>query len=236
MQDADSQIDLSAIVLTRGSHLSADQGLSLLEAVCIATAEDVSDSPSCVDPILAAFGRSWNEGMRSDNERAQLKQYIMRLPSETKSVTLSQRLGWMAADWLIRVHVPAWLSLLPSLVVHADAIRAESPLASVEDLQRIQPLLNAANLNANGVAVVAVDADWSIPWDAARAAGLTAARDAASTAGIGPIWGAVWTAGWAAAYKGLKGALADQLEPTVQELQASAHQLFSSMIDRPEAA
>jgi hypothetical protein len=67
---------LDTITLKAGAHDNPDDGGCLLEIVSLFAGERWSDRPGCVCPTLAAFGRSWNDGMRSDDERAQLKPYI----------------------------------------------------------------------------------------------------------------------------------------------------------------
>ena len=213
------ELNLDEIVLNYGAHGSAEDGHCLLEVVSMFAGEDFGDSPACVDPVLAAFGRSWNDGMRSDAEREQLKQYITRLPGTAKGKDLSQKRGWMAADWFIRVHTAAWLALTPTLAHHAEAIKATPPITCPSDLERVQPLLNAAKKDA------------AAAWDAARAAAGAAAgdaaRDAAWAAARDAAWAAARDAAWAAAWDAAGGAL----DPTVKNIQASAHELFGAMID-----
>src|SRR5215469_9956343 len=112
--------DLEQIVLHHGNHGSPEQGHCLLEVVSMFAGETFGDAPQCVDPVLRSFGMAWNDGMRSDEERAQLKQYIVRLVGTNKSTELSQKRGRMAMDWLIRVHCAEWLALDSGLAHHAD--------------------------------------------------------------------------------------------------------------------
>ncbi|MBU9262007.1 hypothetical protein KTD13_16750 [Burkholderia multivorans] len=100
--------DLETLTIHQGGHESPDEGHCLLEVVSMFAGEQFSDSPKCVDPILAQFGRSWNDGMRSDEERAQLKIYITRLPGTNKGPEHSQKRGWMAMDWIVRTYCAAW--------------------------------------------------------------------------------------------------------------------------------
>ncbi|MCO1435415.1 hypothetical protein L0Z13_11770 [Burkholderia multivorans] len=231
--------DLETLTIHHGGHKSPDEGHCLLEVVSMFAGEQFSDSPKCVDPILAQFGRSWNDGMRSDEERAQLKIYITRLPGTNKGPELSQKRGWMAMDWIVRTYCAAWLALNPRLAHHADALKALPPITCVADLQAAQPKLDAAKKGA------------ATAWDAARAAALAAARaaagvaawDAARAAAGVAAWVAAWDAAraaagdaaWAAALAAARAAAWDaawaKLEPTVKQLQASAHDLFSRMID-----
>ncbi len=55
---------LIEFTLERGSHEPNDTGhMCLLEAVAWVAGEKWSDQPQCVDPVLAAFGRAWNDGL-----------------------------------------------------------------------------------------------------------------------------------------------------------------------------
>jgi hypothetical protein len=254
--------ELDAITLNHGKHHGADEGHCLLEVVSMFAGEAFSDAPSCVDPVLRSFGMSWNDGMRSDDERAQLKQYIARLVGTNKGSALSQKRGWMAMDWLVRVHCAAWLALNPGLAHHSETLKALPPITCTADLAAAQPKLKLAKKDA----AAARDAAWGAAWNAARAAAGDAAGTAAGTAARAAAgdaagdaagtaagaaawdaaraaawaaardaaWGAAWNAARAAAWAAAGDAAGAALEPTVLALQASAHELFSKMIDAAE--
>ncbi len=201
---------LATIKLQSGSHSNKAEGMCLLEATALFSGEKFSDHPACVDPVLASFGRSWNDGLRSDEEREQLKLYIPQLVGTRGSDELSQKRGWLAMDWLVRVHVSAWLSLTPALVSHADALKALPPLTCEADLGRAMPALEKARTASREARAAA----WDAAGDAAWAAAGAAAGDAA--------WAAAGAAAW------------DALKPTVEVLQKSAHELFARMIGTKE--
>ena len=256
------QLDLESIVLNHGGHKSPEDGACLLEVVSMFAGEAFSDKPSCVDPVLRSFGISWNDGMRTDEERAQLKQYITRLVGTNKGYAVSQKRGWMALDWLIRVHTAAWLALTPACAHHSEALKALSPITCAHDLSHAMPALDKARTGAReawaaaraaaGAAARAAawaaaraaawDAAWDAAWAAARAAAGAAARAAARAAAWDAAWDAAWAAAraaawdaaWAAAGDAAGAAAKAKLEPTVLALQASAHELFSKMIDTEE--
>ncbi|HIE4431962.1 hypothetical protein [Burkholderia multivorans] len=235
--------DLETLTIHHGGHKSPGEGHCLLEVVSMFAGEQFSDSPKCVDPILAQFGRSWNDGMRSDEDRAQLKIYITRLPGTNKGPELSQKRGWMAMDWIVRTYCAAWLALNPRLAHHADALKALPPITCVADLQAAQPKLDAAKKGAATARDAARDAAWEAArdaaWEAAGAAAWAAsgaaAGDAAGAAAGDAAWDAAWVAAWdaagVAAWAAAWSAARAKLEPTVKQLQASAHELFSRMID-----
>jgi hypothetical protein len=249
-----TKIDIEAVVLKSGAHSSPEDGACLLEVVSLFAGENFGDSPACVDPILAQFGRAWNDGMRSDAERAQLKQYITRLPGTNKGSPLAQKRGWMALDWLIRVHTAAWLARNPRLVHHAETLKILPPITCSDDLVAAQPKLDSAKNDAAAARAAARaaawdaagDAAWAAAWDAAGAEARDAAWAAAWDAARAAAWAAARAAAWAAARAAAGdaaraaaraaagGAAKEKLEPTVVELQASAHDLFSRMIDATE--
>ena len=115
-------LDLSTLVLKAGGH-TPGKDMCLLEAAAYIADEPWSDRPQCVDPVLAAFGRSWNDDMRTDEERASLKQYIPLLIGTADDPELSQRRSWMALDWLVRVQAATWLRAA-GIEQHATALAA----------------------------------------------------------------------------------------------------------------
>jgi hypothetical protein len=239
--------DIDTITLSHGKHMRPDEGMCLLEATALFSGEPFSDHPVCVDPVLASFGMSWNDGMRSDEERAQLKQYIARLPGTNKGLELSQKRGWLAMDWLIRVHTAAWLALNPGLAHHADTLKALPPITCTAELVAAQPKLDAARKDAAAAWAAAWAAAGAAARAAAGAAAWAAARAAAGAAARADAGAAAWAAAGDAAGAAARAAAGDaawdaaraaawdaagaKLEPTVLALQASAHELFSKMID-----
>ena len=136
-----------------------------------------SDHHDCVCPTLAAFVRSWNDGLNDDDRNTILKPLIPALVNTRGSNALDERRSMMAADWLIRVHTPAWLRLA-KLDAHADALEALPEITSQEQMPAIQSLINAARRDAAAARAAAGAAAWDAAWAAARAAARVAAGDA----------------------------------------------------------
>ena len=132
-----------------------------------------SDHHDCVCPTLAAFVRSWNDGLNDDDRNTILKPLIPARVNTRASNALDERRSMMAADWLIRVHTPAWLRLA-KLDAHADALEALPEITSQEQMPAIQSLINAARRDAAAARAAAGAAAWA----AARAAARVAAGDA----------------------------------------------------------
>ena len=151
-------IDLDSIVLLEGSHGSREQGVCLLEAVAWWAHEEHTDRPSCVDGTLAAFGRTWNDGLRSDVERGQLKPYIRALVGTAGTPDDASRRAWLALDWSVRVSTPAWLDLA-GLAGQAQRLRGLPELTAADD--DVLALLREVRSDAAAARAAAGDAAWS---------------------------------------------------------------------------
>ena len=153
------------------------------------------------------------------------------------SKPLREKRSWLAIDWILRVHTPAWLALSPATAEHAAQLRALAPITSEPELAKAQVALDAARR----AAAAAWAAAWDAAWAAARDAAWDAARDAA--------WAAAWAAAWDAArdaardaaqkakaegkneYDAARAAADAYFAQTVAELQPSAQDLFLRMIN-----
>ncbi len=208
---------LESISLLHGSHSTRDEGMCLLEAVAFVAGESHTDYPQCVCPVLASFGRSWNDGLESDAERNRLlKPLIPRLINTKGSPALTEARSWMALDWLIRVQTPAWMDLTESLREHAAILRALPQQNSGEAIKHSAAAGAAAGAAARAAAGAAAgDAAWAAAWAAARAAARAAA--------------------WAAARAAARAAAGDALTPTKEALKVSALDLFERMIALQES-
>lgn len=203
---------LGCLTLKSGGHGSRTDGVCLLEAVAWVAGEKHSAHPEGVCPVLGAFGRAFNDGLRSDEDRGRLlKPLIPKMVGTRATPQIEERRTFMAIDWLVRVHTPAWLDLREKGRPHAIALRALSPITDVAGLVAAQPLLDAARAEARADAEQAYAA-----WDAARDSAWDAARNAAA-------WDAAYPVAYAAAMAIFK--------PVVESLQQSAIDLFDRMIE-----
>jgi hypothetical protein len=178
----------------------------------------LTDASPCVSPVIGAFVRAWNDAM-PDEARTRLLAPLLPLLLDTATGDDDdERRVWMAADWLVRVHVPAWLDLTPSLAGHAQALRA---LPKLHSRAAARAAAGAAALDAALDAALAAGRDAAL--DAARAAALAAALDAALDA--------AWDAALAAGRDAGRDAARDALSPTTATLQVSAADLLRRMCE-----
>jgi hypothetical protein len=174
-------------------------------------AETFTDDHPSISRVIRSFSIAFNDGIKDDQRRTDLlKPYAVKILGTKTNAADEETRAWMATDWLVRVHTPAWLDLA-GLSEHAASLRSLAPLTSSEiALAAQQTIRNAADASyAAGAA--AWDAAWAAAgaaaWDAAGAAAGAAARaaagaaawDAAWAAAGAAAWDAAWDAAWAAA-------------------------------------
>jgi hypothetical protein len=170
---ADRLAQIEALSLSSGSHEEFESGMCVMEAVSYITGEPWGDAPQCACPVITSFMVAWNDGLPNDEDRGRLlKPLIPQIVGTRSTPEVEARRSYMALDWLIRVHTPKFLGLVPELAHHAKALR---------DLDAI---VDMAGATAAGARVRAArDAAWAAAWaaagDAARAAAGAAAGAAA---------------------------------------------------------
>src|SRR5215469_10789169 len=142
-------IDIESVVLSVGSHASAEDGMCVMEMVSYIAGETWSDSPACASPVISSFLRSWNDSL-DDETRQRLRSYARRVTGTANDGKDEQR-AWMCVDWLARTQLPLWLDLA-GLSEHAAACRALTAISSTDTSQHAQPILNAARSAARAAA------------------------------------------------------------------------------------
>lgn len=230
------QIRTLAAGRQEGRQEGLDGAMCALEAAAYLAGEPPSDQPACVSPVIAAFVRTWSDGLPQDARDRLILPLVPRLVGTHGPEARERHRAGMVADWLVRVHLPAWFHLA-KLNVEADAladlpeIRAVGDLAALCDtLKRARRRAAVANLTLRqtGPAVRAA------AWDAAHRAAWIAIRDELEAAG-GSILAAGWDAAYAATYAAARACGKAPLEPTRCALQDTALALIERMIAAGEA-
>lgn len=218
--------------LAAGPNANPDQGLSALEAAAYLAGEPHSDQPACASPSIAAFIRTWGDGLKQAERDGLLLPLVPRLVGTNGSEALERRRIAMVADWLVRSHVPAWFRLA-KLNVEADELADRAELTDIADLASLCDHLKRARkraavanltLRQTGSAVRAA------AWDATQQAAWITVRDALEEAGP-PILAAGWDAAYAAAYAATRAYGKAPLEPTRRTLQHAALALVERMLE-----
>jgi len=232
---------LDSIPLLRGSHdpPNGDKQFSAMEAAAWIAGEEHSDRPKCVSPVLGAYVRPLNDAL-DDEQRQALKPAIPRMIGTAGDGHDVER-TWMAADWLVRVCIPAWLDLA-GIKDSAKALRSLPPVTEAT-FNEWQPAVKEAREKAAAAEAAAWaaaaaedaardaggagDAAWAAAaWTAARdAAGVAAARAATRAAALAAVWAAaartaaraaaeaaVWAAAWATVWDAARDAAVEAKE------------------------
>ena len=158
--------------LYSGSHRKNGNGrveACAMEAVAFIAGEPWSDHPECACPVIGAFMRAWNDGLADDQRTSLILPLVPRLVGTRSTKKIEQRRATMAADWLIRVHTPAWLRLA-KLTEQADLLASLPEITDFKNCPSLMPALTAVRKDA--------DAAWAAAWDAARDAAGDAAKKA----------------------------------------------------------
>jgi hypothetical protein len=163
--------DFKSFTFGVGAHVSRKHGMCVMETVAYIAGEPHSDHPQCACPVISAFMRSWNDGIKDDGLRRDLVgQFVFRLPGTKATPEIELQRSWMAFDWLVRECTAEFLSLSPALATHSQVLRG-LPEIGPHNLDMVVPMIQAAWDAARDAAV---DAAWAAAW----AAAVAAARDA----------------------------------------------------------
>jgi hypothetical protein len=223
-----TEAQIAALNLDSGAHSDPQSGHCLLEVVSMMAGEPFGDSPQCVDPVLAAFGRSWNDRL-GDVERQSLKQYVPMLVGTYKGPALQIKRAFMALDWLWRVHAPLWLEQVPGLAEHAATLRALAPITSeLGEAERKDALDKAAAAARAAWAARAARAAWAA-WDAWAARAAWDAWAARAAWDAWDAWDAAASAAQTAAYEAAKGCA------SYEEARSKADAVFMAHRDAVQA-
>ena len=199
---------LDTITLEAGSHESLEQGMCFIEFADWLAGGKGRDNAPTVSPVIRAYGIALNDAWDAE-QRQKLRPYGPRVVG-TAGDGQDEARSYLALDWLVRTHTPAWLDLA-GLTTEAQALRdlrrivdrvtTEAATLPINDAKTNvtaadSAAYSAARSAADSAAYSAADsAAGSAAYSAARSAAGSAARSAARSAAD---WAAYSAAGWAA--------------------------------------
>ncbi|TXN40577.1 hypothetical protein FV233_26465 [Methylobacterium sp. WL7] len=223
--------------LAAGAHREGGGAMCAMEAVAYIAREPPSDQPECASPSIAAFIRTWSDGLPQAERDGLILPLLPRLVGTHGSDVLERRRVVTVADWLVRTHLPAWFHLA-KLNVEADELADLPELQAIADLATLCDHLKRARKRA-AVANLTLRQTGSVvraaAWDAAQQAAWVTIRDALEAAGP-PILAAGWDAAYASAYAAARAYGKAPLEPTRRALQHSALALVERLIEARDPA
>ena len=104
-----------SVRLECGTHVPNGAAACTMEAVSQLGGEPWSDHPATAGPVLGAYFRAWNDGLGHEDRDRILRPFLPQLVGAAGTWDVEERRGYMALDWLVRVHAAAWLDLVPEL-------------------------------------------------------------------------------------------------------------------------
>ena len=150
---------VKSLNLKKGAH-SPDSTFCVMEAVAFVANEPWSDHPECACPVISAFLRSWNDALPTDADRDRLLRPLIPKLVGTRNQKLEERRLLMAADWLFRVHTPAWLRLA-GLKIQAESLESLPEITSMKQIPSIKGPIEAVRKDAAAARAAAWDAAWA---------------------------------------------------------------------------
>ena len=229
----DRLAQLDSLHLDQGASSSFDEGHCALEVVAWLAGEEHSDHPQCTSAVVGDFVRSWNDRLPDEDRDRLLKPLLPCLVGSAGDSDTELARSYLALDWLIRVHTPAWLDVVESLKPHAAKLRGLGEITDLDRVNAAQPMIRAAG---NAAGAIAGDGTRVAAWDAARVAARVAAGNAAGAAAGDGTRAAVWDGTRAAAWDAAWDAAGVALKPIVLTLQDSARDLVCRMLAVGESA
>lgn len=166
-----------------------------MEAVAYIAGEPWSDSPACVCPTLASFGRAWNDALPDTLRNELLLPLIPRFVGTAGGERLAERRAMLAVDWLVRSYTPAALRRA-GLTDQAARLAGLPEITGMAQVAAIRGVLLAVQADAEAARAAAAqaagEAGFGSQQDRVSAvAAWDLARDAREATGE-----AVWAADW----------------------------------------
>lgn len=163
--------ELRTFTFGKGSHLSREQGLCVMEAVAMLAGEAHSDSPACADPAISKLAIWVNDSCDDKLRNELLRDLPWRIVGTKATAEIEQQRAYMAADWALRFVCPIILRRA-GLKDHATTLES---LGSVVDQESATAAYAAAN--AAYAAAYAAYATANAGASAAASADYAAAND-----------------------------------------------------------
>ena len=169
----DRLAEVMSLPIRHGSHTDdlekRNHEWCVMEATAYVAGLPWSDRPVCTCTTLTEFMISWNDSLPCDSDRDRLlRPLIPKLVGTRGSDKLAKRRSYMALDWLIRVHTPKWLELVPSLNQHVVSLRTSPEIADMAGATAAGQLVRMAQTDAAAARDAAGAAAWDAAWAAAR--------------------------------------------------------------------
>jgi hypothetical protein len=220
---------LDTLVLQQGSHETREAGMCAMEAVAWLAGEPHSDHPQCACPVISRFIIRVNDRLGEDARNRLLKPFLRLLVGSKATREVEIRRGFVAADYAVRVFVPARLSRLGKKEL-ADRLRSVGRIDSEASARAARVVAEQVYTDAASAASYAAYAASAASYAAAYAA-YAAASAAAYAAASAAASAASYAAAYAAASAAASAASAAAAYADAAADAAAAEQDITSCIE-----
>ena len=173
--------ELRTFTFGKGSHLSREQGLCVMEAVAMLAGEAHSDSPACADPAISKLAIWVNDSCDDKLRNELLRDLPWRIVGTKATAEIEQQRAYMAADWALRFVCPIILRRA-GLKDHATTLESLGSVVDQESATAAYAAASAAYAAAHAAAYAAAHAAANAAYAAAHAAYATANAGASAAA------------------------------------------------------
>lgn len=145
--------ELRTFTFGKGSHLSREQGLCVMEAVAMLAGEAHSDSPACADPAISKLAIWVNDSCDDKLRNELLRDLPWRIVGTKATAEIEQQRAYMAADWALRFVCPIILRRA-GLKDHATTLESLGSVVDQESATAAYAAASAAYAAANDLEVI----------------------------------------------------------------------------------
>ena len=108
-----SPVTYQTVRLSKGKHISPEDGACVMELASMLAGEPFSDHPACACPVIGSFLRAYNDSL-DDERRQDLYAYAARVVGSRAGGAVQRARAERLADWEFELRRRRWLRrLLP---------------------------------------------------------------------------------------------------------------------------
>src|SRR5947209_9039625 len=100
--------------LTKGKHISPEDGVCVMELASMLAGEPFSDHPACACPVIGSFLRAYNDSL-DDTRRQDLYEYAATIVGTRSTSAIQRERAARLAAWELELRRRRWLRrMLPA--------------------------------------------------------------------------------------------------------------------------
>jgi hypothetical protein len=118
------------VKLSKGKHISPEDGACVMELASMLAGEPFSDHPRCACPVTASFLRAYNDSV-DDSRRQDLYVYASQMVGTRSTAAVQRARGQRLAAWELELRRQRWPRRMLPERVRGFGLRPRSALDAV---------------------------------------------------------------------------------------------------------